>query len=184
MDLVADAKSEGLNITADVCAHQLFFDDTVITGYDTNYKVKPPFRSDDDVKALRNAVASGTIDAICSDHSPQDDESKTVEFDFAAYGIAGIETAFAAARTACTDVPLVRLVDCFSNGPRRVLGLEPVRIAEGNKACLTVFHPDQEWTPTVIDRNTMAVNNPFIGMKLKGKVLGVVNNDQMAWFGI
>ncbi len=184
MDLVADAKSEGLNVTADVCAHQLFFNDTVITEYDTNYKVKPPFRSDNDVMALRKAVASGTIDAICSDHSPQDDESKTVEFDFAAYGIAGIETAFAAARTACTDVPLVRLVDCFSNGPRRVLGLEPVRIAEGNKACLTVFHPDQEWTPTVMDRNTMAVNNPFIGMKLKGKVLGVVNNNQMVWFGL
>lgn len=184
MELVLKAKSEGLHITADVCSHQLFFDDSVITGYDTNYKVKPPFRSEEDVRALRLAVTNGTIDAICSDHSPHDDESKTVEFDFASYGIAGIETAFSAARTACTDVPLQRLVDCFSNGPRRVLGQDPVLIREGERACLTVFHPDQEWTPNAMDKSTMASNNPFLGMKLKGKVLGVVNNSQMAWFGV
>ncbi|MFM7079615.1 MAG: dihydroorotase, partial [Bacteroidota bacterium] len=183
MELVSKAKAEGLSITADVCAHQLFFDDTVITGYDTNFKVKPPFRSESDVHALRLAIANGSIDAICSDHSPHDDESKAVEFDFASYGIAGIETAFAAARTACKDVPLNRLVDCMSNGPRRVLGLEPIMIKEGAKACLTVFHPDLEWIPNAMDRSTMATNNPFLGMTLKGKVLGVVNNDQMAWFG-
>ncbi|MFN5325283.1 MAG: dihydroorotase [Bacteroidota bacterium] len=178
VDRIRAAKKDGLPITADVCAHQLFFDDSVITDYDTNYKVKPPFRSSDDIESLKLGVMDGTIDAICSDHYPQDDESKNVEFDFAGFGIAGIETAFSVSRTALVDLSVQKLMELFTFGPRRVLGLEQVQIKEGHAANLTVFHPEQEWTPSKDHRKSLSANNPFFGMTLKGKVLGVLNNGQ------
>ncbi|MGR6086896.1 MAG: dihydroorotase [Arcticibacter sp.] len=176
IERIREAKKQGLKVTADVCVHQLYFDDSVITGYDTNFKVKPPLRSKVDVVALKSALADGTIDAVCSDHSPQDEETKMVEFDFASYGIAGIETTFSALRTSCPDLTLDRLTDVLGNGPRRVLGLDEIQIKEGSKACLTIFHPDMEYIPARESSASLSHNNPLIGTKLRGKVLGVVNN--------
>ena len=182
VERIREAKKQGLKVTADVCIHQLYFDDSVITGYDTNYKVKPPLRSMNDVAALKLALADGTIDAVCSDHSPQDEETKMVEFDFASYGIAGIETTFSALRTSCPDLPVVRLVEVLGNGPRRVLGLNEIQIKEGSMACLTIFHPDMEHIPARENSASLSHNNPLIGAKLRGKVLGVVNNGQAELF--
>ncbi|MFM8950438.1 MAG: dihydroorotase [Bacteroidota bacterium] len=176
IDRIREAKKQGLKVTSDVCIHQLFFDDSAITGYDTNYKVKPPLRSKVDVDALKSALADGTVDAVCSDHAPQDEETKMVEFDFASYGIAGIETTFSALRTSCPDMPLGRLVEVLGNGPRRVLGLEEIQIKEGSNACITIFHPDMEHIPARENMASLSHNNPLIGVKLRGKVLGVVNN--------
>ncbi|MFM7767197.1 MAG: dihydroorotase [Bacteroidota bacterium] len=176
IDRIREAKKQGLKVTVDVCIHQLFFDDSAITGYDTNYKVKPPLRSKVDVDALKSALADGTVDAVCSDHAPQDEETKMVEFDFASYGIAGIETTFSALRTSCPDMPLGRLVEVLGNGPRRVLGLEEIQIKEGSNACITIFHPDMEHIPARENMASLSHNNPLIGVKLRGKVLGVVNN--------
>lgn len=182
IERIRDAKKQGLKVTADVCVHHLCFDDTVITGYDTNYKIKPPLRSKADVASLKSALADGTIDAVCSDHSPQDEETKMVEFDFASYGIAGIETTFSALRTSCPDLPLVRLVELLGNGPRRVLGLDEIQIKEGSRACLTIFHPDMEHIPLRENSASLSRNNPLNGSKLRGKVLGVINNGLMEFF--
>lgn len=178
IDRIRAAKKQGLKVTADVCAHQLSLDDSVITGYDTNHKVKPPLRSKQDVQALKEALLDGTIDAVCSDHSPQDEETKMVEFDFASFGISGIETTFSVLRSACPELPLERLVQVLGNGPRGVLGLDSVEIKAGHKACLTIFHPDMEHVPTKQARASLSFNNPFLNTALKGKVLGVVNNAQ------
>lgn len=179
VDRIRLAKSQGLRVTADVCAHHLFFDDSAITGYDTNFKLKPPLRSTEDVAALKAALLDGTLDAVCSDHSPQDEETKVVEFDFASHGMAGIETAFSALRTACPDLPLERLAYVLGNGPRSILGLEKVEVKTGHQACLTLFHPDMQSIPTKDKRASLSFNNPFFNQSLKGKVLGVINNGQI-----
>ncbi len=179
VNLVRDAKKQGLRVSAEVCAHQLFFDDTVILNYDTNYKVKPPFRSPEDVAALKQGIADGTIDVICSDHTPEDPESKIVEFDFAAFGISGIETAFAVANTAAgKDIKLNRIIDAFTVQPRKLLGISIPQIKEGAEANLTIFNPELTWTPEAKEMKTRSKNNPFIGMELKGRAVAVIAKGQ------
>ncbi len=174
---IREARKSGLKVTAEVCAHQLFLDDSVISDYNTNYKVKPPLRGKEDIAALKMGLKDGTIDVICSDHSPHDLESKVVEFDFAEYGIGGIETAFAVAVTACSDeVPLERIIDAFTVAPRRILGIPVPEIEEGVSANLTVFHPSLTWTPGPENSASRSRNNPFHGMTLTGKPLAVINN--------
>ncbi len=179
VNMVRDAKKEGLPVSAEVCAHQLFFDDSSIMQYDTNFKVKPPFRSLQDVAALKEGLLDGTIDVICSDHLPEDPESKIVEFDFAAFGISGIETAFAVAHTASEGkVKLSRIIDAFTVRPRELLGIPVPQIKEGATANLTIFDPGLTWTPNGSELKSKSKNNPFIGMELKGRPMAVVANGQ------
>jgi dihydroorotase len=177
VELIRQARKRGINVSAEVCAHQLYFNDSVIMDYNTNFKVKPPFRNDKDIEALKQGLKDGTIDVICSDHSPHDAESKVVEFDFAAFGIAGIETAFAVANTAAgKEIGLERLIDAFTVAPRKLLGLEIPSISEGASANLTVFNPETEWEPSIQNMRSKGINNPFIGVTLKGRPLAVINN--------
>ncbi|HMT30068.1 MAG TPA: dihydroorotase, partial [Bacteroidia bacterium] len=181
VNMIRDAKKQGLPVTAEVCAHQLFFDDSVIMDYDTNYKVKPPFRLKSDIEALKNGLADGTIDVICSDHSPEDAEAKVVEFEFASYGISSIETAFAVANTAAgTAVHLTRIIDAFTVRPRQILGITIPEIKEGAAASITIFDPAKEWQPGEADFASRSKNSPFFGMTLKGKPLAVFNNGRFS----
>jgi dihydroorotase len=179
VDLIRKAKSKGLNISAEVAAHHLFYDDSAVLSYDTNYKVMPPFRSKADIKALKKGIMDGTIDVIVSDHSPEDEESKMVEFDFAAYGIIGMESAFAVANTVLSDtVPVEKIIDCFSIRPRQILNIDVPQIREGVKANLTIFDPSEEWTFSRDDIYSRSFNTPFIGTVFKGRPLAIYNNNQ------
>jgi dihydroorotase len=170
--LVRQAKARGLPVSCDVAAHQLVFNDTDLAGFDTYLKVNPPFRSQADVDALWEGLADGTIDMIVSDHHPHDEESKNVEFDVADFGISSIETVFSSVLIPGDRLPLATLIDRLTHGPRRVLRLPPVAIAEGQPAQLTLFDPAAPWT---FDRPVSpARNSPFIGQTLTGKVLGTV----------
>ncbi len=172
VELVRRAKARGLPVSCDVAAHQLVFNDTALAGFDTYLKVNPPFRSQADVDALWAGLADGTIDMIVSDHHPHDEESKNVEFDVAEFGISTIETVFSSVLTQGDRLPLTTLIDRLTLGPRRVLRLPPVTIAEGQPALLTLFDPAAQWT---YDRPVSpARNSPFIGQTLTGKVLGTV----------
>lgn len=172
VDLIRQAKAQGLPVSCDVAVHQLVFNDTALAGFDTNLKVRPPFRSAADVDALWAGLADGTIDAIVSDHSPQDAESKNLEFDMAEFGIIGLETVFAALMTHNRDLPLSVLVDRLSTRPRQILRLPALRLAEGEPAMLTLFDPVQSWT---YDRTlSKSHNSPFLGQTLTGRVLGTV----------
>jgi dihydroorotase len=183
VELIRQAKKNGLPVTAEVAAHQLFFDDTTVSSYDTHYKVKPPFREQHDIHALKEGIKDGTIDVICSDHQPQDEEAKVTEFEFASYGIAGIETAFSAALTASNGFcSLESIIKSFTVNPRRVLGMDIPVIKEGSPAELTIFDPELEWTPSKEILQTKSKNNPFIGTKLKGKALAIVNKGMFRRF--
>jgi dihydroorotase len=180
LKLIKEAKKSGLKVTCEVTAHHLYFDDSMIESYDTNFKVKPPLRSLLDVKALRKAVKDGVVDVICSDHSPQDTESKNTEFDYAGYGVIGLETAYPAANMALDlEDDQAALVKMLSVNPRKILGLDVPVIKEGEKANITIFDPSIKWEFTDEDIVSMSHNSPFVGCELRGKVLGIINKGKL-----
>lgn len=178
--LLRQAKAKKLRVTASVCAHHLLLDDGVLRGFDSNYKVMPPFRSPEHIEALREGVKDGTIDSIVSDHRPEDAEHKMLEFGQAAFGIVGLETAYAVANTALHGRMTVRrIVERFCHGPRAVLGLPVPHLAEGEMAEATLFAPDHQWMFTEKDVVSRSRNTPFIGHRFTGKAFGIVARGQV-----
>lgn len=176
VELIREAKKKGMNVTCDVAAHYLLLDDSMLHDFDTNYKVQPPLRSKEDVEALRQGVADGTIDVICSDHSPEDTENKLKEFDRAEPGIIGLETAFAVARTAMHQhLSIEKLVEKFTVNPRRILSLPIPVIKENETANLTLFDAETDWKFEEKDIRSKSKNTPFTGTTLKGKAIAVFN---------
>ena len=173
--LIREAKARKQHVTASVAAHNLLLDDGCLRGFETCYKVLPPLRDLEHLEALREGVKDGTIDAIVSDHRPEDREHKVLEYGQANFGIIGLETAFAVANTAAKGrMSLRRLIERFTHGPRNVLGLPLAHIVEGARANLTLFDPEVNWTCTEADLVSTSHNTPFLGQKLTGKALGVV----------
>ncbi|HRO39635.1 MAG: dihydroorotase [Flavobacteriales bacterium] len=180
--LIREAKARKLRVTASVCAHHLLLDDGVLRGFDSHYKVMPPFRSPEHIEALREGVKDGTIDSIVSDHRPEDVEHKKLEFGHAAFGIIGLETAYAVANTALQGrMTGRRIVERFCHGPRAVLGLPVPHIAEGEMAELTLFAPAHQWQFSNSDIVSRSHNTPFLGHRFTGKAMGIVANGQMRW---
>jgi len=180
VQLIRDAKKKGLKVTAEVFAHNLLLDDSMLGEFDTNLKVKPPLRTRKDIDALIKGIGDGTIDIISSDHSPEDVETKHREFDHAAYGIIGLETCFSSANTAAAKkVSLEKIVACFVENPRSVLGIELPEIKEGAVANLTVFNPEIEWKYAIGDKSK-SKNTPFVGTTFTGKAIAVINKKKVA----
>src|ERR1035437_7485263 len=178
VELIRNAKKQGLKVTASVNAHHLALDDSSLKDFDTACKVNPPLRTKEDMAALKKGLADGTLDAITSDHSPEDEENKKVEFDYAAFGMIGLETCFALANT-YSNLKLNDLIKKFAIRPREIFGLPIPKIKEKEKANLTLFLPSKEWKLEVNNIRSKSKNTPFVGKKLKGKVLGVVNNGKI-----
>jgi len=181
VDLIRKAKKSGLKVTCDVAAHHLLLDETSLEDFDTRFKIKPPLRSKDDINALKEGLKDGTIDAICSDHIPEDIENKQKEFDLAAFGAEALETAFAAANTALKDsMKIEAIIEKFTSGPEKIISLSRQKIAEGEKANLVLFNPEEKWTVKETDIKSKSKNNPFVGMELTGKVKTVINKRKFA----
>lgn len=179
VSLIRAAKQQGLHITCSVPALNLFFTETDLQGFDSMLKVLPPLRTEADREAIIAGLADGTVDLITSNHVPLEVEAKQLEFAYAKFGAIGLETAFAAARTALGDrLSPQQLVDKFSVQPRKLLGLSVPTIAEGNVANLTAFAPNAKWTLQQKDIRSKSKNSPFIGREMTGRVLGVVNGDR------
>ena len=174
INLVRMGKEMGLPISCDVAAHQLCFTENDLTDFDTNLKVNPPFRTQEDIEALWEGLSDGTIDVIVSDHNPQDEESKKLEFDMAEFGIIGLETVFAAINTNNEKLSIEEIIEKITDNPRKILRLKNPKIKEGAKANLTVFAPHQEWVYEEKNIISKSKNSPFIGKKLKGKVIKVI----------
>lgn len=172
VELVRRAKQKNIRITAEVTPHHLFLTDAAIAGYDTNLKVNPPLRSQEDAQALIRAVKDGTIDAFASDHAPHTTDEKAVEFDQAPFGINGLETTVSLVLDRLVHkniIPLHECINMFSTAPARILNLETKgKIAIGADADLTILNLHKE---TVVDVHSFASksrNNPFHGWKLRG----------------
>ncbi|MGQ0828998.1 MAG: dihydroorotase [Bacteroidota bacterium] len=179
MELIKQAKAKGLKITASTNAYNIALDDTLLMGFNSNYKLNPPLRTLTDSEALRKGIADGTIDAITSDHRPQDIESKEVEFDHASNGMIGLETLFGLVNSNKGKIKLERLIDAVTINPRTILKLQSVKIAEGEPANITLFDPEADWTFDKKHIQSKSSNTPFTGKKFKGKVIGILNKKQI-----
>ena len=176
--LIKEAKKKGLNVTADVGAHHLIFNETALSDFDTNYKVNPPFRTEKDRKALVKAVRDGIIDVVVSDHQPHDEECKKLEFDLADFGIIGLQTYYSILLKAFGD-DTDDLLEKSNQRATEILNLRPKAIAEGEEASLTIYSPESEWSFDSETNNSKSDNSPFFGKELTGKVLGIVNKGEL-----
>jgi len=177
VELIKEAKRKGLKVSCDVAAHHLMLTDEALLGFDSQFKVKPPLRTQKDVDALLNGLKDGTIDAIVSQHTPHEVEFKDVEFEVAEYGMIALQTAFSIVLSTGLDISLI--VEKMAVNPREILNIEPAIIAEGSKANLTLFDVDAEWEYTRKNNQSKSYNSPFIAQNLKGKVLLVYNNNHL-----
>lgn len=179
LEYIKRAKEAGLAVTCSVTPYHLFFTDADLQQYDTNLKVYPPLRTANEVNALKKAVLDGTIDCIATHHMPHEYDSKVLEFEYAKYGMTGLETAYAVLRTAMPDVPESKWVELLSTNPRKIFGLDKVSLQKGAKACITLYEP--AGTITVEEKRFLSKskNSAFIGKTLTGTVRGIVNGEHV-----
>ena len=182
LEYVRWAKKQSLRVTCEVTPHHFTLTDEDVR-YDTNYKMNPPLASRADRDALIAGLADGSVDAIATDHAPHHPASKDVEFDKAPFGITGFETALALGLSELVHtnkLSLMRLVELFTTGPARVLGMER-KIAAGEPADLTIFSTDREWTFRAAESPSKSRNTPFDGRAFRGAPMATVVAGRIAF---
>ena len=176
---IKEAKESGVNISSDVALHNIFLTEDRVNNFDSRYKVLPPLRTKEDNNAIIQGLKDGTIDVITSDHSPYEIETKKIEFDNAAFGIIGLESAFGLiVKNLDQHLKINQIIDKISVNPRKILGLKQNSIEVGNTANITLFDPSMKWIFNEDSIKSKSMNSPFIGDKLKGKALAIYNNNQ------
>ncbi len=211
VELLRAARQRGLPISGEACPHHFTLTDSAIAGserfwredgkgvfgygseegrrpgwpnYDTNFKMNPPLRSARDREAILAAVTDGTLEVICSDHAPHCDYEKEVEFDYAPFGITGLETELALSlmqlfHTGRMSLPA--LVARFTTGPAKLLRLSKGTLRVGADGDVTVFDPQRDWVFSAEDSASKSKNSPFHGWALKGKAVATIVGGKMAW---
>ncbi|MFN8340484.1 MAG: dihydroorotase [Cyclobacteriaceae bacterium] len=173
LDLIKSARKKGLQVTCDMIAYQPLLNDQLLTSFDTNYKVKPPLRSQAENELLIKALRDGVVDVLTSGHVPHDDESKVVEFDQAEFGMINLQT-FASQLTALSArVEMEELIHRVSVAPRELLKRELPVIEKGAAVNLTLFDPQHEWVFDEAANASKSKNSPWLGKTLTGKAMGV-----------
>lgn len=175
LEYIKRGKDGGAAVSCSVTPYHLFFSDEDLAGYDTHLKVNPPLRSRVEKEALKEAVEAGMVDCFASHHLPHEYDSKVIEFEYAQYGMIGLETAFAVIRTSLPALHIDKLVEMLALKPRRIFGLPEITVAENATASITLFNPSAKWTVSENDIRSKSKNSAFIGKELTGKVLGIVN---------
>ena len=171
VELIRWGKDRGIRVTAEVCPHHLTLTEESVIGYDTNAKMSPPLRTEEDVEALRAAVADGTIDVIATDHAPHHYDEKEREFADAPNGIVGLETALGVVHTALVRsgiIGLPTLIDRMSAAPARIFGLPGGSLGRGAIADVTILDPDRRWTVDPDNFLSKGRNTPYAGRELIG----------------
>jgi dihydroorotase len=171
--LIREAKKRGLRVTAETAPHYFTLTDEVLQGYDTNLKVNPPLRSAQDVAAIKDGLADGTIDVIACDHAPHGRTDKELEFEYADNGISGLETSLALSLNLIKEEVLSwpELIAKMSPNPARILNLSKGTLQAGADADITVIDPQLKWTVDVKTFRSRGKNSPFHGRKMQGKAI-------------
>jgi dihydroorotase len=180
LQMIRDAKKEGLDVTCSVTPYHLALNEEALLTYDSVYKVSPVLRSEDDRKALIEALNDGTIDCIASHHRPQEWDAKAKEFEYAADGMNVQEIAFQILMEAISDeVSLERIIDAIAIQPRKIFGLNNTTIKPQQEASLTLFTLNDSVTFTEDKIQSFSRNNPFIAKEFKCRIVGIINNKQL-----
>ena len=175
LELIRNAKAKGLNVTCSAAVHHLVLNDEKLEGFDTRYKVSPPLRTEEDRKALIEGVNDNTIDMITSDHNPIDIEHKKMEFEGSKNGTIGLESAFGALTNLLT---LEKIIEKFTSS-KILFGIENSSIKEGEKANITLFNPNGNWTFEKENILSKSKNSAFLGTDMKGKVYGIYHQNKL-----
>jgi dihydroorotase len=182
--ILREAKERGIKISGEVCPHHLALTDSSLQGYDTNFKMNPPLRTQRDIEALKEGLADGTLEYLASDHAPHCDFEKEVEFDDAPFGITGLETELGLFLTHLVHgkvLSLAQVIERLTSAPARLLKLSKGTLAVGADADVTVIDPDLEWT---YDKNaslSLAKNTPFHGTQMKGRAVMTLVAGRVVW---
>ena len=207
--LLRDAKKRGITISGEACPHHFTLTDAAVAGsekfwandgqslaaaqgptlpqwpaYDTHFKMNPPLRSAADREAILEGLADGTIEVLCSDHAPHCGYEKEVEFDYAPFGITGLEVELALSLMQLVHpgrLSLTDLVAKYTVNPARLLNLPKGTLSVGADGDVTVFDPELPWVPIAADSASKSKNNPFFGWKLKGRAVATVVGGKIAW---
>ena len=179
LEYIRRAKDGGLNVTCSVTPFHLFFTDEDLVEYDSNLKVYPPLREKTDREELRKAIIDGTIDCIATHHLPHEKDSKMLEFEYAKFGMIGLETCYAVLKSVLPELSEARWVELLSINPRKIFGLAPVSVTKNAAGQLTMFIPDSRWKPNEQSLHSKSKNTPFIGKEFTSKVIGICHRDQV-----
>jgi dihydroorotase len=184
IEMVARAKARGLPVTCEATPHHMSLSDEDMPPYDSNYKMKPPLRSRDDVAAVVEAIASGVVDAIATDHAPHPGSEKMQEFNRCPFGILGFETALGVALEVLYHsgkLPLPRLVELLTVGPARILKLDRGRLSPGSPGDVAIFDPELVWTYDVNRSFSKSRNTPWHGKTFRGGPVATVVDGAIVW---
>jgi dihydroorotase len=209
--LLREAKSRGVSISGEACPHHFTLTDAAIAGsdafwpvdgelltrhfppgtklpawpvYDTNFKMNPPLRSHKDREAVIEGLVDGTIEILCSDHAPHCEFQKEVEFDYAPFGITGLETQLALTLMTLHQsgrMPLVDIIEKYTTAPARLLNLEKGTLSEGADADITVIDLDSQWVFTRETTASKSTNNPYYGWPLRGRAVMTIVGGKVVW---
>jgi dihydroorotase len=183
--ILREARARGVKISGEVCPHHLALTDEAIENFDTNCKMNPPLRAKEDVAALLEGIADGTIGILCSDHAPHAQFEKEVEFDAAPFGIVGLETELGlfldllVHKNKTIDLP--RLIEMFTVNPANLLQIDAGTLSVGRAADVTLIDPEREWTFEVEGSQSMSGNTPFDGWKMKGRAVRTIVSGKTVW---
>jgi dihydroorotase len=181
---IAQAKEAGVRVTAEATPHHLTLTDECIASLDPNLKMNPPLRAESDRRALAEALRTGLVDCVATDHAPHAIEEKDVPYEEAVFGCIGLETAFSVLHAGLVetgDLDLATLVTRMSTAPARIAGLDAPSIAAGAAADLCVVDPSAVWSVTPETLQSRSCNSPWLGQELTGKVLLTVAAGRVAW---
>jgi dihydroorotase len=184
VELIRKGKEDGVKVTVEVTPHHLILNEEAILGYDTNAKVNPPLRLEEDVKALREALADGTIDCIATDHAPHHYDEKEKEFNYAPFGMIGLDAALGLILTELVHPGLItwkQLIHRMSLRPAQILNVPGGTIDIGTPADITIIDPDLEWEIDPDKFFSKSKNSPFKGWKVKGRAVLTMVDGKIVW---
>ena len=172
VELVREAKKRGVQVTCETCPHYFTLTEKACEGFNTNAKMNPPLRTEDDVEAIKEGLRDGTIDCIVTDHAPHHADEKRCEFANAKNGIVGFETSLGLGIKYLVKTGVLtmsQLIEKMAVNPSRILGISKGSLSVGKAADITIFNPDKEWTVDINAFNSKSKNSPYDGWTLLGK---------------
>jgi dihydroorotase len=182
--LVKQGKQKGIKVTCEVTPHHFSLTDSAVEGFDTNTKMNPPLRTNQDVEALIQGIIDGTVDVIATDHAPHHADEKALEYDRAPFGIVGLETAVSLSLDKLYHtgkISLMRFVELLSTAPSRVFNLARGTLVVGSPADITIFDPILDTTVNPALFRSKSRNSPFAGWQLKGAVIATIVNGKIIY---
>jgi dihydroorotase len=176
LEIIRQARKDGVKVSCDVTPHHLLLTEEMVRGYDTNAKMYPPLRSEQDRVALIKGLKGGVVDCIATDHAPHAKDEKDLDFDLAPFGVIGLQTLLTSIMHihGKYGIEFMDLLKCVTTNPARILGIDGGTVSIGSRADITIFDPNAEWTFTEGCVLSKSKNSPFLGFKFQGRVVRTI----------